>query len=102
MDINIPLGSPLYLHCVTESAVDECVWTWKMFNQSDSAIKIMKQFPSFGIEKSNCSIRYDKFQENLQGIWNCGAKTIGQTKFTFAPATKVTLLHQGITGAEEH
>lgn len=69
-----PGGSSAEIICRTEKTVKECQWSWRMFNQSEIWNLEVKKFPSFGIDNTDCSLKFKNVLAEQEGLWTCGAR----------------------------
>lgn len=91
-DTEVTVGKPLVLTCRTEQAVEECQWTWKSTSSGNKAKEvIMKQFPSFGNDSRDCTIRFDSVVSEQEGVWTCGARLDSQNYFTAAHPVRLSI-----------
>jgi hypothetical protein len=51
----------------------------------------MKQFPSFGNESRDCSIRFDSVVSDQEGMWTCAARFKWQNYYTAAPSVQLSI-----------
>lgn len=91
-DIEVSVGRPLILICRTVEPVEECQWTWKSTSSSNKATEVvMRQFPSFGNDSRDCSIRFDSVVSEQEGIWTCAARFQWQSYFTSAHSVQLSI-----------
>ncbi|XP_021916649.1 uncharacterized protein LOC110828336 isoform X3 [Zootermopsis nevadensis] len=96
-DIQVSVGKPLVLNCRTLKPVEECQWTWKSTSATNKATEVvMKQFPSFGNDSRDCSIRFDSVVSEQEGVWTCAARFEWQNYFTSAHPVQLSIF----TGVE--
>jgi hypothetical protein len=91
-DTEVTVGKPLVLTCRTAQPVEECQWTWKSTSSGNKATEVvMKQFPSFGNDSRDCSIRFDSAVSKQEGVWTCAARLDWQNYFTAAHPVKLSI-----------
>jgi hypothetical protein len=95
-DIQMPPGGPLTIRCTTDSEVEECKWTWRSLDESNSTEIVFKQFPAFGNNSQDCSLHFDTVLTEHEGNWTCAARNPEEMHFTSAPPARLTLLQPGI------
>ncbi|XP_069694439.1 titin-like [Periplaneta americana] len=92
-DIQIAIGEPVLLRCVTNIAVDLCRWSWQPLNRTNESSLVVKEFPAFGEEGRDCSVRFKSVLEEQEGIWICAVRLYAHSAFTTAsPPATLTLL----------
>jgi hypothetical protein len=90
-DTEVSVGKPLVLTCKTVKPVEECQWTWKSASTNKATGGVMRQFPSFGNESRDCSIRFDSVVSEQEGIWTCAARFKWQNYFTVAHPVQLSI-----------
>jgi hypothetical protein len=91
-DTEVTAGKPLVLTCRTAQPVEECQWTWKSTSSASKATEVvMKQFPSFGNDSRDCSIRFDSVVSEQEGVWTCAARFEWQNYFTAAHPVQLSI-----------
>jgi len=91
-DTEVTVGKPLVLTCRTAQPVEECQWTWKSTSSGNKATEVvMRQFPSFGNDSRDCSIRFDSAVSKQEGVWTCAARLDWQDYFTAARPVKLSI-----------
>ncbi|PNF21120.1 hypothetical protein B7P43_G05075 [Cryptotermes secundus] len=92
-DIQIAIGEPVLLRCVTNTAVELCQWSWQPLNRANETAVVVKQFPAFGEDGRDCSVRFKSVLEEQEGIWICAVRLYTHSAFTTAsPPATLTLL----------
>jgi hypothetical protein len=71
--------------------VEECQWTWQSTSTNKATGVVMKQFPSFGNESRDCSIRFDSVVSEQEGTWTCAARFKWQNYYTAAPSVQLSI-----------
>lgn len=95
-DIQIAIGEPVLLRCVTNIAVELCQWSWQPLNKTNETAVVVKQFPAFGEDGRDCSVRFKSVLEEQGGIWICAVRLYAHSAFTMAsPPATLTLLPAG-------
>nr|XP_033340038.1 uncharacterized protein LOC117228409 [Megalopta genalis] len=89
-DIQISSGGSVLLRCVTSSMVEQCRWSLTPVNSNTTVV--VKQFPAFGTEARDCSVRLSHALAEQEGLWTCGARIRGRQNYTDAPPAKLSLL----------
>ncbi|XP_078044073.1 uncharacterized protein LOC144473759 isoform X2 [Augochlora pura] len=89
-DIQISSGGSVLLRCVTSSVVEQCRWSLTPVNSNTTVV--VKQFPAFGTEARDCSVRLSHALAEQEGLWTCGARLRGRQNYTDAPPAKLSLL----------
>jgi hypothetical protein len=91
-DTEVTVGKPLVLTCRTAQPVEECQWTWKSISSANKVTEVvMKQFPSFGNDSRDCSIRFDTVMSEQEGVWTCAARFEWQNYFTTAHPVQLSI-----------
>ena len=91
-DTEVTVGKPLVLTCRTAQPVEECQWTWKSTSSGNKATEVvMRQFPSFGNDSRDCSIRFDSAVSEQEGVWTCAARLDWQNYFTAAHPVRLSI-----------
>ncbi|KAJ9584834.1 hypothetical protein L9F63_020821, partial [Diploptera punctata] len=91
-DIQVAIGEPILLRCVTNTAVELCQWSWKHLNRTNDTAVVVKQFPAFGEEGRDCSVRFKSVLEEQEGIWICAVRLYTHSAFVTASPATLTLL----------
>jgi len=95
-DIQIAIGEPVLLRCVTNTAVDLCQWSWQPLNGSNETAVVVRQFPAFGEDARDCSMRFKSVLAEQEGTWICAVRLYTHSAFTTAsPPATLTLLPAG-------
>ena len=91
-DTEVTVGKPLVITCRTAQAVEECQWTWKSTPSGNNAKEVvMKQFPPFGNDRRDCTIRFDSVVSEQEGVWTCAARLEWQNYFTAARPVRISI-----------
>ncbi|PSN41330.1 hypothetical protein C0J52_20908 [Blattella germanica] len=92
-DIQVSIGEPILLRCVTNTGVELCQWSWQPLNRTNETAVVVKQFPAFGEEGRDCSVRFKSVLEEQEGIWICSIRLYAHSPFiTASPPATVSLL----------
>ncbi|XP_057319572.1 uncharacterized protein LOC130663979 isoform X2 [Microplitis mediator] len=73
--IEAAADSSAQIICRTEKPVSECQWSWRLFNQTKVWNIEVKKFPSFGVNKTDCSIKFKNVLPEQEGLWTCGVRS---------------------------
>lgn len=112
------LGSSVLLACRTASPVAECQWSWQPLTPvhlplpdvSESppistTIPIettatptthplpVRQFPAFGNNSNDCSVRFSSTKHEQTGYWTCGARISTNDPFTNTEPAKLSIVN---------
>lgn len=90
-------GEAAVLRCVVQrgAEVEWCRWTWRPLNQINSPRIPIKEFPPFGNESRDCSVRFRSAQLEQAGEWSCGVRPHGQLNFQPTQPVTLTVLRRG-------
>ncbi|XP_066997188.2 uncharacterized protein [Anabrus simplex] len=92
-EIHIPPGNPLFLRCVTASPVQECQWSWRSMNDTNSTSPlVVSKFQPRGNRSVDCSMHLKAVTEEHEGIWTCSVRREDENETTEASPAKITLL----------
>ncbi|CAK9800215.1 hypothetical protein ANTPLA_LOCUS2305 [Anthophora plagiata] len=117
------LGSSVLLACRTTNPVAECQWSWQPLppvhlplpdisespatTTTVSVIQTtttpttnplpVRQFPAFGNNSNDCSVRFSSTKHEQTGYWSCAARTSTNDPFTSTEPAKLSIVneHQG-------
>ena len=96
-DIQVSIGEPILLRCVTNTAVELCQWSWQHLNRTNDTVVVVKQFPAFGEDGRDCSVRFKSVLEEQEGVWICSVRLYTHSSFvTASPPATLTLLPAGM------
>ncbi|KAK0161863.1 hypothetical protein PV327_008268 [Microctonus hyperodae] len=105
-DVEASPGTSTQLICRTLTPVNECQWYWRLFNQSEQYDLAVERFNAFGIDKTDCSIKFDNVLLEQEGLWTCGVRINVNATFVkvkpisfFVSEVKFVQLSQGIQAA---
>lgn len=117
--IETELGSSVLLACRTASPVAECQWSWQPLppvhlplpDISESPITTttvsviqttttpttnplpVRQFPAFGNNSNDCSVRFSSTKHEQTGYWTCAARTSTNDPFTSTEPAKLSIVN---------
>ncbi|CAL7946102.1 unnamed protein product [Xylocopa violacea] len=117
------LGSSVLLACRTANPVAECQWSWQPLppvhlplpdiSESPATATTVsviqttttpttnplpvRQFPAFGNNSNDCSVRFSSTKHEQTGYWTCAARTSTNDPFTSTEPAKLSIVneHQG-------
>lgn len=81
--IEAAADSSAQIICRTEKPVSECQWSWRLLNQTKVWNIEVKKFPSFGVNKTDCSIKFKNVLPEQEGLWTCGVQSDTDTSSSF-------------------
>ncbi|XP_026674662.1 uncharacterized protein LOC108631412 isoform X3 [Ceratina calcarata] len=117
--IETELGSSVLLACRTANPVAECQWSWQSLppvhlplpDNSDSSITTttvsviqttttpttnplpVRQFPAFGNNSNDCSVRFSSTKHEQTGYWTCAARASTNDPFTSSEPAKLSIVN---------
>ncbi|XP_017753724.1 PREDICTED: uncharacterized protein LOC108546249 [Eufriesea mexicana] len=114
------LGSSVLLACRTANPVAECQWSWQPLppvhlplpdisetpatTTTVSVIQTtttpttnplpVRQFPAFGNNSNDCSVRFSSTKHEQTGYWTCAARTSTNDPFTSTEPAKLSIVNE--------
>ncbi|XP_076751788.1 uncharacterized protein LOC143423960 [Xylocopa sonorina] len=114
------LGSSVLLACRTANPVAECQWSWQPLppvhlplpdiSESPSTTTTVsviqttttpttnplpvRQFPAFGNNSNDCSVRFSSTKHEQTGYWTCAARTSTNDPFTSTEPAKLSIVNE--------
>ncbi|KAK9304837.1 hypothetical protein QLX08_003908 [Tetragonisca angustula] len=114
------LGSSVLLACRTANPVAECQWSWQPLppvhlplpdisetpatTTTVSVIQTtttpttnplpVRQFPAFGNNSNDCSVRFSSTKHEQTGYWSCAARTSTNDPFTSTEPAKLSIVNE--------
>lgn len=118
--IETELGSSVLLACRTANPVAECQWSWQPLppvhlplpdisetpatTTTVSMIQTtttpttnplpVRQFPAFGNNSNDCSVRFSSTKHEQTGYWTCAARTSTNDPFTSTESAKLSIVNE--------
>lgn len=91
-NISATVGEPLLLKCKANSVVEDCRWSWRSLEGGpNGTVTLVKEYPAFGDELSDCSVKFSSLLAQQQGFWICGIRGPGGSSFINSPPAKLIL-----------
>ncbi|XP_033211015.1 uncharacterized protein LOC117169041 isoform X2 [Belonocnema kinseyi] len=116
-NIETDLGASVLLSCRTAYPVTECQWSWQPLppthlplpDINDSSIVptlsttsvittttqslAVRQFPAFGNNSNDCSVRFSSTKHEQTGYWTCAARTSDNDPFISTSPARLSIVN---------
>ncbi|XP_076391809.1 uncharacterized protein LOC100883410 isoform X1 [Megachile rotundata] len=116
------LGSSVLLACRTANPVAECQWSWQPLppvhlplpdisespaTSTTTTVSVIQttatpttnplpvqQFPAFGNNSNDCSVRFSSTKHEQTGYWTCAARSSKNDSFTSTEPAKLSIINE--------
>jgi hypothetical protein len=91
-NVSATVGESVLLKCKASSAVQDCRWSWQSLEHGlNDTVTLVKEYPAFGDEINDCSVKFSSLLAQQQGFWTCGIRGPGGSSFINSPPAMLVL-----------